>query len=46
MGTSVSCHILDLSKFKISFSSSSSHTSENEKDFVDLSLHISLSEYA
>ena len=40
-GTSVSWHVLDVSKFKISLSISSLHTSENHKGLVDLSLHSS-----
>ena len=39
MGMSVSWHVLDVSKFKISFSYSSLHTSENEKGLVDLSFN-------
>lgn len=40
-GTSVSCHVLDVSKFKISLSISYLHTSEYHKGLVDLSLHYS-----
>ena len=40
-GASVSCHVLDVSKFKISLSISSLHTSENRKGLVDLSLYSS-----
>ena len=39
--TSVSWHALDVLKIKIYFSISSLHTSENEKETVDLFLHIS-----
>lgn len=45
VGTSISWHILDLSKFKISFSISFFLTSENEKRFIDPFLLTFPSEY-
>ena len=38
---SVSWHVLDVSKYKIYFTISSLHTSENEKGFADLPLRTS-----
>ena len=41
MRTSVPWYVFDASKFKVSLSTSSLHTSENEKRLVDISLNTS-----